>query len=307
MAARAARPPHAVPAARRRLLCAGLVGGATALATLAACSLADVDHASANAPQAAPWPRPARLVWVFGSGGPRGFVHVGVLKALHELKLRPDAVVGASVGALVATLFAADLPAAELERLALTLQPWQLLRWQAGGEETWAGDGIAAFVNQQLGGRALHALALPVACAVQRLGDGAVLGFTRGDAGLAVQAAAAIEGRLAPLRIGTERYADADLRQPLPVRLARGLGAQRVLAVDASAYEERAPAEAARFRASDLRKRALTRPDAAQADVLLHPDTGYWTGISRDYRERAIAAGYAATLAQADALRALHR
>jgi NTE family protein len=55
-----------------------------------------------------------------------------------------------------------------------------------------------------------------------------------------------------------------------------------------------------------LRKRALTEPDASVADVLLHPDTGYWTGWSRSYRERLIAAGEAAVHAQAAHLRALH-
>jgi hypothetical protein len=64
--------------------------------------------------------------------------------------------------------------------------------------------------------------------------------------------------------------------------------------------------EAAAYREADLRKRALTRPDARVADLLLHPDTGYWTGWTRDYRMRLIAMGEAAVHAQAGALRLLH-
>jgi NTE family protein len=143
-------------------------------------------------------------------------------------------------------------------------------------------------------------------CAAQRLRDGVVVGFTRGSAGLAVQASAAIEGQLAPLTIRRERYADADQRMPLPVRLARALGAAQVLAVDASAHEDRAPERARGYRDGDLRKRALTQPDALLADVLLHPDFGYWVSLSREFRETAIAAGYRATLADAARLRALH-
>ena len=60
------------------------------------------------------------------------------------------------------------------------------------------------------------------------------------------------------------------------------------------------------YRDGDLRKRALTQPDAQLADVLLHPDFGYWVSLSREFRERAIAAGYQATLADAARLRALH-
>ncbi len=266
----------------------------------------DTDHDSPDAPAVGPLRSTPRLAWVLGSGGPRGFVHVGVLKALSELGLKPDLIVGASVGALVGTLFAAGLRAGEIERLALDLQPALLLRWQPGSSERFSGAGIASFVNQQVDGQRLQSLPIAMVCVVQRLRDAAVLGFNQGDAGLAVQAAAAIEGQFAPLRIRGERYADADLRMPLPVRLARALGATRVLAVDASAHEAQRPAGAERYAASDQRKRALTRPDAEAADLLLHPEFGYWASVSSQYRQRVIAAGYAATLAQAGALRALH-
>jgi NTE family protein len=85
------------------------------------------------------------------------------------------------------------------------------------------------------------------------------------------------------------------------------LGAQRVLAVDASVHVDRAPPGAERYREGDLRKLALVQPDAAQADLLLHPDFGYWVSFSREFRERAINAGYRDTMAQAAALRELHR
>ena len=247
-----------------------------------------------------------RVAWVFSSGGPRGFVHVGVLKALDELGLRPDVIVGASVGAQVGTLFAAGMPTSQIERAAFDLKPWQLLRWAPAGSQRWAATGLADWVQQAVGGRPLQDLPLTMVCAVQRLRDGAVLGFNHGHAGLAVQAAGAIEGQLTPVVIHGEAYADADQRMPLPVRLARALGASRVLAIDASAHEDRAPEGAQRYQAGDLHKRALTAPDARLADLLLQPDFGYWVSLSDDFKRRAIAAGYQATLAAAPALRALH-
>ena len=280
--------------------------GAAAL-TLGACGFGDPsDHSGANAPEAAPLATKPRVVWVFGSGGPRGFVHVGVVKALAELGLAPDAIFGASVGAFVGTLVAGGLPAAEVERLALDTQPWQLLDWSLSDPKRVSGQGLARFVNRQLDDQPLQRLPTPMVCAALRLRDGSVVGLTRGDAGVAVQASSAIEGRFTPVMIRGELYADADLAMPLPVRLARRLGAVRVLAVDASAHEERAPPGAADYRESDLRKRALTRPDAAAADVLLHPDIGYWVGMTREYRERVMAIGYRDTMSKAAALRALH-
>lgn len=247
-----------------------------------------------------------RIAWVLSSGGPRGFVHVGVLKGLTALGLAPDFIVGASAGALVGTLWASGLSAQELQDRALNLQPWDILRPNLRGGGLLSGGGLATLVNETLGGRLLQDLQVPMACVAMRLEDSDVVAFTRGDAGLAVQASSAIVGQLAPVRIGAAVYADADLALPLPVRLAHRLGADRVLAVDASAHEDRAPPSAERYREADRRKRAITQPDARLADVLIHPDTGYWTGWSRAYRERLIAQGEAAVRAQAVALIKLH-
>ena len=287
---------------RSALLAAGLLAG---------CALdPDADHAGPDAPTAAPLPRPARVAWVFSSGGPRGFVHVGVVKALDELGLQPDLIVGASVGALVGVLRAAGLRGPALQALALDLQPAWLARLSITGSERLSGGALADLVREQLQAFGLHPLlqTLPVmaVCVSTRLSDRAAIAFSRGDAGLAVQAACAIEGQFSPVRIRGQRHADADLTLPLPVRLARSLGAQRVLAVDASADETRAPPGTERWRAGDLRKRALTRPDAQAADLLLQPDIGYYTSISRAYRERSIEAGYRSTMAEAARLRSLH-
>ena len=288
---------------RRWLVAAGLAGAGLG----GGCTLrADADHAGAGAPRAAPLTRPVRTAWVFSSGGPRGFVHVGVVQALDELGLVPDLIVGASVGALVAVLRAAGLRGAQIATLALDLKPALMARVALDGDAWLSGAPLADWVRQQVGGRPLEALPIAVGCVVHRPQRGDTFAFTAGDAGLAVQAASAIEGQFTPVRIRGELHLDADLSMPLPVRLARSLGAQRVLAVDASAYEDRAPAGSEKYRASDLRKRALTEPDARAADLLLHPDTGYWAGMSRDYRQRSIAIGHADTMAAAARLRALH-
>lgn len=288
-----------------------LIGLGLGPALLGGCTLQpDRDHTGPNAPRSQPLARPPRTAWVFSSGGPRGFVHVGVLKALDELGLKPDVIVGASAGAAVGVLHAAGRSGAELEQLALALQPWRLGRLALQGEERLSGDAIAGLVREHAGRDLLEQLPCPVVCVVQQLPQGGqpaqVLGLNAGDLGLAVQAACAIEGQFTPVRVNGLRLADADLLMPLPVRLARRLGAQRVLAVDASAHEDRAPAGSERYRPGDLRKRALTAPDAALADVLLHPEFGYWVSLSQEFRQRAMRAGYEAAMAQGEALRALH-
>jgi NTE family protein len=289
--------------ARRSLLLAGVAG----LASLAGCTLQpDRDHNGPDAPRAGPLYKPVRTAWVFSSGGPRGFVHVGVIKALEELGLAPDLVVGASAGALVGALYASGLRATEIEALALDMQAMSLLRWAVGAQERLSGTPLAELVRQHSRVPLLEQMPIPMACVATRRSDDVATAFTAGDVGLAVQASSAIEGQFAPVRIRGEQYVDADWTTPLPVRVARALGAQRVLAVDATAHIDRAPSGAERYRESDARKKALVDVDGTLANLLLKPDFGYWVSMSREFRERAIAAGYRDTLLQAAALRKLH-
>lgn len=276
------------------------------------------DHNGPSAPSAQGLASKPRVAWVFSSGGPRGFVHVGVLKALAALKLRPDVVVGSSVGALVGSLYAAGMPIDAMENLALELNPLSIMRMAAKGDERFSGTGIADFVRAQalasMGATAaaepnaawLERLRIPTVCVAQRMADKQAVAFTRGDIGVAVQASSAVEQRFVPVTIRGQRYCDADLLVPMPVRIARAHGASRVLAIDASAHEERAPSGAERYRTTDARKRALTKPDAESADLLLHPDFGYWVRMDKAYREEAIEAGFRTTMSRAADLFDLH-
>ena len=286
---------------RRRVV---LLGGAAALA---GCAITpDRNENGPDAPRFMPLRRRVHTAWVLSSGGPRGFTHVGVLKALEDLGLAPDLIVGASVGAMVGSLRASGLPMADDESIALDIQPMGMARLALGQAENLSGAPIAELVRREALVPRLEQMPLAMACVATRRSDGEAVAFTAGDVGLAVQASAAVEGRFTPVHIRGQRYVDPDWSTPLPVRIARVLGAQRVLAVDATVHLDRAPPEAGRFRISDLRKKALVDADAAHADLVLKPDFGYWVNLSREFRERAISAGYREAMAQAGALRQLH-
>jgi NTE family protein len=272
------------------------------------CSFApDYNHDSDDVPRFdAALVKPARVAWVLSSGGPRGFVHVGVIKALEELGCKPDLIVGGSVGALVGALYACGIRAADLERMALNLGVTEMGRLAITGEGRFAGSPIAELINRELRFQPIEKLITRFAAVVIERESRKPMLFNAGNGGLAVQASAAIEGMFTPVRIRGQQYVDADMAVPLPVRMARALGAVRVLAIDASAHEDRAPESAQRFRTGDLQKRALTEPDARAADLTLHPDFGYYVSVTREFRERAIRAGYEQTLLQAERLKALH-
>ncbi|MGB7304417.1 MAG: patatin-like phospholipase family protein [Burkholderiaceae bacterium] len=266
------------------------------------------NHQGINAPTAAdvrqrlpgnPW------ALVLSSGGPRGFVHVGVIEALDEIGVRPDIVVGASVGALVATLYCSGISGKALREIALSLGPTQMARLSIGTSERFSGAPIATQVNIRVNRRRLQDLRPVCAVVARKQGTNSIVAFTEGNAGVAVQASTAIEGRFTPVSIHDTWYVDPDQVVPMPVREARRLGAARVISVDASAHETQAPAGAERFRESDQLKRRLTEPDARASDLNLHPKFGYWVSLSEEFRIRCIRAGYEQTLQMAGKIRQL--
>ncbi len=282
----------------------------------------DYNHDAVDAPRQRIMPRQAALkpiqnVWVLSSGGPRGFVHVGILKALEELGHKADLIVGGSVGSLVGALYAGGVKARELEEMSLNLGVTDMGRLALTGDGKLAGTPLAGIVNRELIKRCgtCEMEKLPIAFAavvVERESRKTVL-MNHGDAGVAVQASCAIEGTFTPVRISGMQYVDADQVTPLPVRMARelatGLNGSRssplkLLAMDASARPEAAPAGAERYLAGDLRKRALIAPDAASANLTLHPEMSYFVNVSQAFRLRTIEQGYKQTLAQAARIKA---
>jgi NTE family protein len=242
---------------------------------------------------------------VLSSGGPRGFVHAGVLKAFDEIGVRPDLVVGSSVGSLVGALYSSGISGKEIANIAMDLGPLRLATLALGAKERFSGEPLVAWVNEQVGNKPIESFKTKFAAVALRVKDQEVAAFTKGNAGIAVQASCAIVGTFTPVTIRGDVWVDSDLKLPLPVRMARLLGAAKVLSVDASAHEDKAPDNAGRFRESDLRKRLLTSPDAASADIHLHPFFGYWVSVTQEFRSRSIKAGYEATMAQAKAIEKL--
>ena len=257
---------------------------------LAACDAPEVPTDRLPRFDAALVPRPG-VALVLGGGGPRGFAHVGVLKVLEEAGIKPDLIVGASVGAMVGALYASGMDAERLEREALDLSVARFfeLRMLGGGRSS--GAYTQTWVNERVEHRAMEALGIPMVATARRMRDGQLVYFNRGDTGLAVRASSATPDMFEPVRIGNELYEDGDEMSPVPIRVARSLGARVVIAVDVSAYAESTPPDVPKeWVAKDALRTSRVALEAPGADVLLHPDIGYYAGHSTEYRKRVITA-----------------
>ena len=251
--------------------------------------------------------KPPHLVLVLGGGGPRGFAHIGVLKVLEQEGIVPDLIVGSSMGSLIATLYGADPNAARLEARALQMNPrlyWRDLTLVRS--PYLKGDLIENLVREAVGAKSLAALTIPVVAVVTDVQTGAPLAFTAGDAAAAVRASTAIPGTFKRVRIAGREYFDGDISAPVPVRAARALGAGVVIAVDVMSRPSDMPEEMRDYpdlMLSDFYRYAINLRDLEQADVVIAPRLGYYSGWSREKHERDIVVGEAATLAALPAIR----
>src|SRR5476651_1676128 len=185
-----------------------------------------------------------RVALVLGSGGPRGFALIGVLKALDDAGVKPDLIIGSSVGSMVGALYASGMSARDLERLAYEINVLEFFEFRQlrGGPAT--GGAVQNYVDTKVGGLAIEELKVSFVAAATRMSDGKMALFNRGDTGLAVRASGASPGQFEPVRIGDDFYVDGDESSPVPIEAARRLGAKVVIAVDVSAYAADTPATA---------------------------------------------------------------
>lgn len=223
---------------------------------LAGCATAPVNHIAADAPQAAPLQRVSKarpvIGLVLGAGGSRGFAHVGVLKALEEAGIEADVLVGVSSGAVVASLHAGGMRAAELEANALAIEDNDLLDFTLFGPGMIEGGRLQDYINGMLSNRPIESLQKPFAVvAAERLTSRMIV-FNRGNTGLAVRASASVPRLFWPVVIRGTEYVDGGVASRVPASVAREMGADIVIAVDVS------------WRGS---------ADAQQADVVIRPQT----------------------------------
>lgn len=269
------------------------------LAALAACALVPAEYHGTRAPREAKIvalksDRPL-IALALGSGGARGFAHVGVIRALEEAGIVPDIVTGSSAGAIVAALYAGGYGAGELEEIARGVEQVDLVDFVLFGKGWVKGEALQDFVNRLVRERPIEQLAKPVAVVATDARTGRLTVFNRGDTGLAVRASASVPNLFVPPVINGREYVDGGLSSPVPVKLARAMGADIVIAVDVSRFAQARPLSGAQRSDRGQSTRYVRLADELdEADVVIVPRTERTRMLDFEAREANIVAGMAA-------------
>lgn len=183
-------------------------------------------------------PKPV-IALVLGSGAARGWAHIGVIHELARIGIKPDLVVGSSVGSIVAAAYASgnlgpfEAWISGLRRVDII----RLLDAKMTGGGFLQGNLLMSAISKQIGNPNIEDLAIPFACVATELGTGREVWLREGSLLEACRSSIALPGMFAPARSGDDTWLlDGGLVNPVPVSLARAMGADIVIAVNLNGY-----------------------------------------------------------------------
>jgi NTE family protein len=178
--------------------------------------------------------RPARTGIVLGAGAARGWAHIGALQELEAMGVRPAVVVGSSIGSLVGGCYAAGkLDMLEAFARSLTRRRmFGFIDFSFAGGGLIGGERLRTRLESELGGVLIEDLPIRFAGVATEIGGGHEIWLRRGLLTDAIRASYALPGVFEPVRVDGRWLFDGAIVNPVPISVARALGAERVIALN---------------------------------------------------------------------------
>ena len=264
--------------------------------------------------------KPRKIGLVLGGGGARGLAHIGVMKVLESEKIRPDIIVGTSVGAVVGGALASGMKAGELEERITCFLESDLYRSSElkvmGDTESKAEQGLSKriqsyfktkirlahaiftdsilqigdieeFINFFIPDIQIEETAIPFRAVATDLLSGELVLVKKGSLRRSVLASSAVPGALPPVEMNGRQLSDGGIISVVPVRCVLEEGASAVIAVavdrDISLVSGLHTAVDIYVRAGEIQGFHLERYDLECADIVIRPELGgtHWTDFSQ--------------------------
>lgn len=172
---------------------------------------------------------------VLGGGAAKGYAHIGVLKALEQMSIKPQIIVGASMGALIGGFAAAGFHSEELETMAASIdkrkKKW-LFKLHLSKKGFVDGKNIMKFLNTYLHGRRIEELPIKYACVATDIEENCQIVIDKGDIVKGIRASISIPGVFMPYRYAGHILIDGGFINPVPVAVAQDFGADTIIGVN---------------------------------------------------------------------------
>ena len=233
-----------------------------------------------------------------GGGSARGFAHIGVLQALDEAKVPISIVAGTSAGSLVGAFYAAGFSPWKMQEVALKVRDIDVADLFSGNRRGMLGGaGLRRLVNSYLDNMPIEKMPRRFAAVATDLATGELVALKRGDTGGAVAASCSIPGVFIPALFEGRELVDGGLTSPVPVGVARQMGADVVIAVDVGGRPTSKPRSGLYeiiLQSFEIMGRSLAQMESKTANLLIQPKTDRFDSSDFSARKEMIEAGYLA-------------
>jgi NTE family protein len=245
-------------------------------------------------PTPPPPPRKIKIGLALGGGAARGFAHIGVIKALEAQGIKPDVIVGTSAGSVVGALYAYGYNGFELQRIAMDMDEATISDWAipffTKSSGVLKGEALQDYVNKAVKNTPMEKLKVPFGAVATDLKSGQPILFVRGNTGQAVRASSSVPGVFQPVTIAGKTYVDGGLVAPVPVRYAKEMGADFVIAINISTQTDTQAIQSnvdVLMQTFSIMGQRLNSYELKDADVVISPALG--TMKSQDFTGRNLA------------------
>ena len=256
-----------------------------------------------------------KLGFALGSGGSRGVAHIGFLQAMHENGIEPDCIAGSPMGSVVGACYAAGMSVEEMKNVVFELKALDILDISGNvlkNQALFKSKKMRAKLGEYLGEKTFEELNIPYGCVSVDLVTGQTVEFTEKYAVAdCVQASSSIPGVFRPVKLDGMVLVDGGVRNRLPVKLVKKMGADAVVAVDVLGELRRADKPlniiTVILRMVDIYDSQITEMKLKKdkPDLLIRPDMGDMSQYKVKNFEVAFDAGYKAGMENADKIKEL--
>ncbi len=222
-------------------------------------------------------PNKIKIGLALGSGGAKGFAHVGALKAFEENGIEFDVVAGTSIGSVVGAFYSAGYSATDIIEMLSRIDFGEIKSLFMIKMDTF---GLFKVVDREIGSLNIEELKKPFMAVATALETGTEHDFKSGSVATALCASSSIPPFFKPVIIEGERYIDGAYTNALPADLVKQMGADYVVGIDLSTNNSKSGLLSKLFPTYKSQVEDPYEKGRANSDALLHPDLNDFSSIS---------------------------
>jgi NTE family protein len=229
-----------------------------------------------------------------GSGGARGFAHLGVIKVLQDEGIPINLIAGSSMGALVGSFYGAGLEMDRLYKLSTAFKRKYFLDFTVPKMGFIAGKKVKEFIKVFTHGKKIEELSIPLGIVATDLLTGEKVVFKTGPVANAVRASISIPGIFIPERYNGRILVDGGVSDRVPVSVAKEMGADIVIGVDVSMFKRNAEINSIYdviMQSIDIMQHEIVANRQVSADIMIRPPVEIYSSRAFTNIEEIIALG----------------